>query len=175
MFKKQAQIILVVGISPILTICFALWMMHTAHCDNPLKITVQLVTDSDKESSLSVEERITALTSMMTSYQKKIGSIGRNMLEVRNGSQAARVKIHSKDRKRLFARSENFFDELEAFPFVHTVFFKWNTTEMHKYLFSTQYPFTSTDCKLIDKFTNITKCSTDISGLLRGHKLNDSY
>ncbi|ELT92670.1 hypothetical protein CAPTEDRAFT_209526 [Capitella teleta] len=137
---------------------------------------VQLLRNADEESpKISVEERITALISMMTSYQKKIESIGTNILEVRNGSQAARVKIHSKDRKRLFARSENFFDELEAFPFVQTVFFKWNTTEMRKYLFPTQYPFTSTDCKLISKFTNLSKCSTDISGLLRGHQLNDSY
>ncbi|ELU00628.1 hypothetical protein CAPTEDRAFT_206595 [Capitella teleta] len=140
---------------------------------SPNKYVVAESLNDTNVLSLSVEERLAALTSMMTSYLDEIDSTRRELLKAEN-KQLVKTDIRYKHRKRLLARSENFFEQLEAFPFVRTVFFKWNIAEMRKYLYPTQYPFTSNDCELISKF-NTSKCSTNINGLLRGKILNDSF
>ncbi|ELU01832.1 hypothetical protein CAPTEDRAFT_196589 [Capitella teleta] len=135
-------------------------------------VVAESLNDTDAVS-LSVEERLVTLTSMMTSYLDEIDSTRRELLKAEN-KQLVKTDIQDKHHIRLLARSENYFEQLGAFPFVRTVFFKWDIAEMRKYLYPTQYPFTSNDCELISKF-NPSKCSTNIDGLLRGQVLNDSF
>ncbi|ELT94365.1 hypothetical protein CAPTEDRAFT_192992 [Capitella teleta] len=146
----------------------------TSYLDESNQVVVAESLNDPEVVSLSVEDKLTALTSMMTSYLDEIDFMRRELLEAKS-EQLVKADTQYKYHKMLPARSENFFEQLEAFPFVHTVFFKWDIAEMRKYLYPTQYPFTSNDCNLISKFTKLSECSTDINDLLRGQTLNDSF